>query len=58
MQAFATEAADQVNGGKVKEMPTSITTKSELASILTTVIFLGGPIHSAVNFAQVISLAC
>ena len=58
MQAFAAEAADQVNGGKVKEMPTSFTTKSELASILTSIIFLCGPIHSAVNFAQVFSLAC
>lgn len=52
LQAWAAESADQNTGGKVKGMPAQIQTVEELIEIVTTVIFICGPQHSAVNFAQ------
>ncbi|AFZ14357.1 Arachidonate 15-lipoxygenase [Crinalium epipsammum PCC 9333] len=55
LQAWAKELSDQsaqTNGGKVKGMPTSFTTVQELIEIVTTIIFICGPQHSAVNYAQ------
>jgi arachidonate 15-lipoxygenase len=52
LQAWAVELADQTTGGKVKGMPAQIQTVEELIEIVTTVIFICGPQHSAVNFAQ------
>jgi arachidonate 15-lipoxygenase len=44
--------SDQTNGGKVKGMPASFTSVEELIEIVTTIIFICGPQHSAVNYAQ------
>jgi arachidonate 15-lipoxygenase len=52
LQAWAAELSNQTNGGKVKGMPSHIQTVNELIEIVTTVIFICGPQHSAVNFAQ------
>jgi arachidonate 15-lipoxygenase len=52
LQAWASELSDQSNGGKVKGMPTSFASVEELIEIVTTIIFICGPQHSAVNFAQ------
>ena len=52
LQAWAFELSDQTKGGKVKGMPTNFTDIQELIEIVTTVIFICGPQHSAVNFAQ------
>jgi len=52
LQAWAAELSDQTNGGKVKGMPTSFTSVEELIEIITTIIFICGPQHSAVNYAQ------
>jgi arachidonate 15-lipoxygenase len=52
LQAWAKELADQGIGGKVKGMPTRIDSVNDLIEIVTTVIFICGPQHSAVNFAQ------
>jgi len=52
LQAWASELSDQTNGGKVKGMPASFTNVEELIEIVTTIIFICGPQHSAVNFAQ------
>jgi arachidonate 15-lipoxygenase len=52
LQAWAAELSDQTTGGKVKGMPDQIATVSELIEIVTTVIFICGPQHSAVNYAQ------
>jgi arachidonate 15-lipoxygenase len=52
LQAWARELADQNNGGKVKEMPDSFTSVETLIEIVTTIIFICGPQHSAINFAQ------
>ena len=53
LQAWASELSDQTNnGGKVKGMPASFTTVKELIEIVTTIIFICGPQHSAVNYAQ------
>jgi arachidonate 15-lipoxygenase len=52
LQAWAKELSDQTNGGKVKGMPASFSTVEELIEIVTTIIFICGPQHSAVNFAQ------
>lgn len=52
LQAWASELADQSNGGKVKGMPKNFTTVEDLIEIVTTIIFICGPQHSAVNFAQ------
>jgi len=52
LQAWAKELSDQQNGGKVKGMPANFTTLEDLIEIVTTIIFICGPQHSAVNFAQ------
>jgi arachidonate 15-lipoxygenase len=52
LQAWAKELADPVTGGKVKGMPSSFNTVEELIEIVTTIIFICGPQHSAVNFGQ------
>jgi arachidonate 15-lipoxygenase len=52
LQAWASELSAQSNGGKVKGMPKSFTTVEDLIEIVTTIIFICGPQHSAVNFAQ------
>ncbi len=52
LQAWASELSDQTNGGKVKGMPASFTNVEELIEIVTTIIFICGPQHSAVNYAQ------
>lgn len=52
LQAWASELYDQTNGGKIKGMPASFTNVEDLIEIVTTIIFICGPQHSAVNFAQ------
>lgn len=52
LQAWASELSDQTNGGKVKGMPASFTSVEELIEIVTTIIFICGPQHSAINYAQ------
>lgn len=52
MQDFAAECYDQKSGAKVKGMPRVIETKSVLAEILASIIFVCGPGHGAINFAQ------
>lgn len=52
LQAWASELSDQTQGGKIKGMPSSFTEVEELIEIITTIIFICGPQHSAVNFAQ------
>ena len=52
LQAWAKELSDPENGGKVKGMPANFTTVEDLIEIVTTIIFICGPQHSAVNFAQ------
>ena len=52
LQAWASELSDQTNGGKVKGMPASFTNVEELIEIVTTIIFICGPQHSAVNYPQ------
>jgi arachidonate 15-lipoxygenase len=53
LQAWAKELADKTDSGaKVKGMPSKIKTVSELIEIVTTIIFICGPQHSAVNYAQ------
>jgi arachidonate 15-lipoxygenase len=51
LQAWAAELADS-NQGNVKGMPSQITTVDRLIEIVTTVIFICGPQHSAVNYPQ------
>lgn len=52
LQAWAAELSDQIQGGKVKGMPASFTNVEELIEVVTTIIFICGPQHSAINFAQ------
>jgi arachidonate 15-lipoxygenase len=54
LQTWAKELSDPQanNGGKVKGMPTSFTNVEDLIEIVTTIIFICGPQHSAVNYAQ------
>jgi arachidonate 15-lipoxygenase len=52
LQAWAAELSDQIEGGKVKGMPSSFSNVEELIEIITTIIFICGPQHSAVNYAQ------
>ena len=54
LQAWAKELSNPTdnNGGKVKGMPTSFTKVEDLIEIVTTIIFICGPQHSAVNYAQ------
>lgn len=54
LQAWAGElsnsAADQ--GGNVKGMPANFTDVEDLIEVVTTIIFICGPLHSAVNYGQ------
>jgi arachidonate 15-lipoxygenase len=55
LQAWAKQLSsqeEQDQGCKVKGMPDRIDTVAQLIEIVTTVIFICGPQHSAVNFAQ------
>lgn len=54
LQAWAKELSDPQtnNGGKVEGMPNTFTNVEELIEIVTTIIFICGPQHSAVNYAQ------
>lgn len=52
LEAWSKELADQDHGGKVKGMPDKFTSVDELIEIVTTIIFICGPQHSAINFAQ------
>jgi arachidonate 15-lipoxygenase len=52
LQAWAKELEDREQGGKVKGMPDHFDTVAELIEIVTTIIFICGPQHSAINFAQ------
>lgn len=52
LQAWAQELSNQNNGGKVKGMPANFTTVEELIDIVTAIIFICGPLHSALNYAQ------
>ncbi|MEL6229962.1 MAG: lipoxygenase family protein [Cyanobacteria bacterium J06627_3] len=52
LQAWVKELSDQKEGGKVKGMPSQFSSVDELIEIITTIIFICGPQHSAVNFAQ------
>jgi len=51
LQTWAKELASD-NGGKVKGMLDHIDTVEQLIEIVTTVIFMCGPQHSAVNYPQ------
>lgn len=51
LQAWAAELADP-SQGNLKGMPTQISNVEELIKLVTTIIFICGPQHSAVNFAQ------
>ncbi len=53
LQSWAAELSDENgSGGKVKGMPSTISSVDELVEIITTIIFICGPQHSAINFAQ------
>jgi arachidonate 15-lipoxygenase len=52
LQAWAFELSDQTDGGKVKGMSSRIGNVNQLIEIVTTIIFICGPQHSAINFAQ------
>jgi len=52
LQAWAAELSNQTDGGKVKGMPPNFTDVKELIGIVTTIIFICGPQHSAVNYGQ------
>jgi len=51
LQAWAAELADP-NQGNLKGMPAHIDNVEELIKLVTTIIFICGPQHSAVNYAQ------
>ncbi len=51
LQQWAAELAS-ADGGKVAKMPEKISDIEELIEIITTIIFICGPQHSAVNFPQ------
>jgi len=54
LQAWAKELSDSIenNGGAVAGMPISFTDVKDLIKIVTTIIFICGPQHSAVNYTQ------
>jgi arachidonate 15-lipoxygenase len=54
LQDWAKELAAPIanNGGAVNGMPTSFTNVEDLIEIVTTIIFICGPQHSAVNYSQ------
>ena len=51
LQAWARELVAQ-DGGRVKGMKSSIDTLEQLVEIVTTILYICGPLHSAVNFPQ------
>jgi arachidonate 15-lipoxygenase len=51
LQAWARELVAQ-DGGRVKGMKNSIDTLEQLVEIVTTILYICGPLHSAVNFPQ------
>ena len=51
LQAWAAELADP-SQGNLKGMPAQISNVEELIKLVTTIIFICGPQHSAVNYAQ------
>jgi arachidonate 15-lipoxygenase len=51
LQAWARELVAQ-DGGRVKGMSDRIDTLEQLVEIVTTIIYICGPLHSAVNFPQ------
>lgn len=51
LQAWAAELADPKQGN-LKGMPAQISDVKKLIELVTTIIFICGPQHSAVNFAQ------
>jgi arachidonate 15-lipoxygenase len=51
LQRWAASLASP-EGGNIWSMPDKIETRSELAKVLTSVIFTCGPQHSAINFTQ------
>lgn len=51
LQAWATELAAP-SGGKLRGFPGQITSRSQLANVLSTIIFTCGPQHAAMNFPQ------
>lgn len=51
LQKWAAELAS-ADGGKVSKMPEKISSIEELIEIVTTIIYICGPQHSAVNFPQ------
>jgi arachidonate 15-lipoxygenase len=53
LQAWAHDIATE---GNVNGMPDKIDSVDQLVGIITTVIFICGPQHSAVNFPQVCTL--
>jgi hypothetical protein len=52
VQDFAKECNDPLRGARVKGMPARIETRTVLVNILTSIIFVCGPLHSTINFAQ------
>ena len=54
LQGWAKELSNSAadGGGNVQGMPTSFATIEELIEVVTTIIFICGPLHSAVNFSQ------
>ena len=51
LQAWSAELVSS-EGGRVRGMPAKIATVDELIEIVTTIIFICGPQHSAVNYTQ------
>jgi arachidonate 15-lipoxygenase len=52
LQAWAAECADQSTGGRVKGMPERINDAKTLVDVLTSIVFLAGPGHAAINYSQ------
>jgi arachidonate 15-lipoxygenase len=51
LQAWAKEITAE-DGGRIKGLPTPIETVEQLISVMTNLLFIVGPQHAAVNFAQ------
>jgi arachidonate 15-lipoxygenase len=52
VQDFARECSEPLRGARVKGMPAQIERRAMLGNILTSIIFVCGPLHSTINFAQ------
>ena len=57
LQDWAAECANQESGGRVKGMPLTITKRSVLVEVVCSIIFVCGPGHGAINFAQYENMA-